>query len=106
MLIAVCDGLKGSFGGDQHHLGANGRPAVHRPPDPQQLALCRAATTRRDRPFPQTRLHRPVKAGGKGSVRKVRRRVGPEVPGDRASLAQLLGKDTCRSSSTTSKSGG
>ena len=51
VLIAVCDGLKGSFGGDQHHLGANGRPAVHRPPDPQQLALRRAATPRRDRPF-------------------------------------------------------
>lgn len=92
VLIAVCDGLKGSFKGAQHHLGANGRPAVHRPPNPQQLPLLRAPTPRRERPFPQTRPHRPVKAGAKGSIRKARRRVGPEVPGDRASLAQLLSK--------------
>ncbi|ENO17307.1 ISDet4 transposase [Schaalia cardiffensis F0333] len=92
VLIAVCDGLKGSFGGDHttweqtivqqcivHLIRNNFRYAGRQHRD---------ANVR----FPQTRLHSPVKAGGKGSIRKVRRRVGPEVPGDRASPAQRLGK--------------
>lgn len=93
VLIAVCDGLKGSFGGDQHHLGANGRPAVHRPPDPQQLALRRAATPRPDRPFSsnpstQPRQSRRQRIGSKSSppsgARGTRRScISGSAPGQR-----------------------
>ncbi|WP_205408277.1 transposase [Actinomyces mediterranea] len=48
----------------------------------------------------------PSEQAAKGQVRGVRRRVGTTVSGDRAALALFLGAVSCRSWTTTSRSGG
>jgi putative transposase len=82
---------EGSAGGDHDHVGANGGAAVHRAPDPQQLPLRRPPAPRRDRQGPQAGLHRPVRAGREGPVRRVHGRVGPAIPGNHPALGVLLG---------------
>jgi len=78
---------QGAARGDQHDLGADGRAAVHRAPDPQQLPLRGQAAPGRDREVAQAGLYGSVRAGGEGPVRGVRSLVGRSVSGDRAALA-------------------
>ena len=106
VLIAVRDLALGPARGDHDHVGANGRAAMHRAPDPQQLPLRRPAAPRRHRQGPQAGLHRPVRASGEGPVRRVQSRGGPAVSGNRPVLGVLLGFSSCRSSSTTWRSAG
>ena len=89
VLIAVCDGLKGlpeAITTTWEHTIVQ-----HRAPDSGVVPLRRPAAPRRDRQVAQAGLHRPVGGCREGPLRRVRRRVGAALPGDRAALGILVG---------------
>jgi putative transposase len=91
VFIAVCDGLKGLPEAITTtwertvvqqcivHLIRNSFRYAGRP------------APRRDRQGPQAGLHRPVRTGREGAVRRVHGRVGPAISGHRPAVGVLLG---------------
>lgn len=103
VLITVCDGLKGATGGDQHHLGAGGRAAVHRLPHPQLVLLRRPAALRCDREIaaPGSTPPRPSTQPRKSSLPSRTSGIQRSCTCD-----ALLGRSSFPSWNTTSKSVG
>ena len=62
--IVVCDGLKGSAGGDQHRVVTRGRADMRDPPVAQHLSLCIAQVLGSDRQGHPPGLHRGIRSRG------------------------------------------
>ena len=78
--IAVCDGLKGPAGRDQHRLGADHGAGLHHPPDPQHLPLRVAEILGPDRPRPAAGLHRRHRGRSRARFEEFAEKWGKPYP--------------------------
>ncbi len=104
VLFAVVDGLKASR---RHHrrVPQSHRADLHRPPDPPQPELRVVAGPQAADAGAAGGLSRRDRRSGRAAARRLRGRVGQEVPGDRPGLAARLerGRAVLRLSATDQK---
>jgi putative transposase len=81
---------EGSAGGDHDHSAARDRPGLCDPSDPQHIPVRVPPLLGRDEPGPAPGLHRTIRASRPRAVRRVRREVGPAVPGDHPTMGERL----------------
>jgi hypothetical protein len=91
VLMLVCDGTDRAARCGERPLASNNRPNVCSSPAAQQLLLRGAPGLGEDREGAQAGLYRCDRGGSAGALPGVRRRLGHEVPGDRAALGTRLG---------------
>jgi putative transposase len=102
-LMLVCDGLK-RLPDAVGQVWPRTVVHLHRAPAAQQLPLRLQKGLGDDRQRPQTGLHRAVRAGRAGPVRRVLRDMGDEIPGDHPVVDQMPGRSSCRSWHSTPRS--
>ena len=87
--IAVCDGLKGL---PEAINTVWGSPPfrLHHSLDPQHVPLRLTQVLGPDRPGSAAGLHRCHRGRGRGPVQRVRRQVGPALPGHHPAVAERL----------------
>ncbi len=92
VLMIVCDGLTGTARRHRRRLARHDHPDLCGAPAAQQLPLRRPATLGRHRESAATGLHRTHGGRRARAVLRVRRHLGPAVPGDRAAVGERLGR--------------